>query len=173
MINTAKTAAAASLAQRAHSGQLDKAGESYVKHAFAVAEKMDDEDSTCAALLHDVVEDTDFTLDDLRAIGMSEAVVEAVDLLTRGPDQDYFAYVLALRDHPIASKVKRADLEHNADLSRFKRLTSFDMRRRAKYLEALALLDGDVEGCKLACNRDALRALGLGGAPKPPAPPHQ
>ncbi len=66
-----------------------------VKHAFAVAEKMDDEDSTCAALLHDVVEDTDFTLDDLRAIGMSEAVVEAVDLLTRGPDQDYFAYVLA------------------------------------------------------------------------------
>ena len=152
---------------------MDKAGEPYVKHAFAVAEKMDDEDSTCAALLHDVVEDTDFTLDDLRAIGMSEAVVEAVDLLTRGPDQDYFAYVLALRDHPIASKVKRADLEHNADLSRFKRLTSFDMRRRAKYLEALALLDGDVEGCKLACNRDALRALGLGGAPKPPAPPHR
>lgn len=100
MINTAKTVAAASLAQRAHSGQLDKAGEPYVKHAFAVAEKMDDEDSTCAALLHDVVEDTDFTLDDLRAIGMSEAVVEAVDLLTRGPDQDYFAYVLALRDHP-------------------------------------------------------------------------
>ena len=114
MINTAKTAAAASLAQRAHSGQLDKAGEPYVKHAFAVAEKMDDEDSTCAALLHDVVEDTDFTLDDLRAIGMSEAVVEAVDLLTCDPDQDYFAYVLALRDHPIASKVKRADLEHNA-----------------------------------------------------------
>lgn len=171
MINTTKTAAAASLAQRAHAGQVDKAGEPYILHVLAVAEAMDDEESTCAALLHDVVEDGGCGLDDLRAIGMSEAVVEAVRLLMHDPADDYFSYVLALRDDPIASKVKRADLEHNADLSRFERLTSFDMRRRAKYLEAIALLDGDIEGCKLACNREALRALGVGSAPVPPAPP--
>ena len=71
-------------------GQVDKAGEPYILHVLAVAEAMDDE-STCAALLHDVVEDGGCSLDDLRAIGMSEAVVEAVRLLTHDPADDYFS----------------------------------------------------------------------------------
>ena len=171
MIKTPKTAAAAALAQRFHAGQVDKAGEPYIAHVLAVAEAMDDEESTCAALLHDLIEDTECSFDDMRACGMSEAVIEAVRLLTHDPAQDYFAYILALRSNPLAVKVKRADLEHNADLSRFERLTSFDMRRRAKYLEALALIDGDIDGCMLACNREALRSLGVSSAPVPPLPP--
>ncbi len=171
MIKTAKTAAAAALAQRAHAGQYDKAGNPYIEHPLAVAEMMETEDETCVALLHDVVEDSACTLDDIRAIGMTDDVVEAVRLLTRDPDVDYFAYILKLRENPLAAKVKHADLEHNADITRFKRVTSFDMRRRAKYIEALALLDGDIEGCYLSENKKALRELGCGDASKPPAPP--
>lgn len=143
MINTAKTAAAAAIARRAHEGQLDKAGEPYINHPLHVAEAMDTEEETCVALLHDVLEDSDFTADDLRAAGMSDAVVESVELLTHDGSVDYFDYVRALRDNPLAAKVKHADLEHNLDTSRIKRrLGITDMKRRSTYLEALAILEG-------------------------------
>ena len=85
MINTPLTSAAANLAQKAHAGQVDRAGEPYINHPLTVAESMDTEEATCVAFLHDVLEDSDFTADDLRAIGMSEEVVAAVELLTHDP----------------------------------------------------------------------------------------
>ena len=161
MINTAKTAAAAAIARRAHAGQVDKAGEPYINHPLHVAESMDTEDETCAALLHDVLEDSDYTADDLREAGMNEVVVGAVVLLTHDPSVDYIDYVRALRDNPLAAKVKHADLEHNLDMSRIKRrLGAVDMKRRSTYLEALAVLEG----------KDAPTASSP-ESPRPPMPP--
>lgn len=143
MLNTPLTAAAAALARRAHEGQLDKAGEPYINHPLTVAESMDTEEETCVALLHDVIEDSAFNAADLREAGMPDAVVEAVELLTRDESVDYLDYVHTVRENPLAAKVKRADLAHNLDTSRLhRRLTAIDMKRQSRYRAALDILDG-------------------------------
>ena len=106
------------IAYKAHHGQKDKAGRPYIVHVLHVAEQMDDEVSTCVALLHDTVEDTNITLEDLREDFPNE-VVEAVRVLTHEDDTDYFSYIQEVKRNPIARKVKLADLEHNLDVSRF------------------------------------------------------
>ena len=118
MIYTALTIKAMGIAYDAHHGQVDKAGIPYVFHPLHVAESMDDEVSCCAALLHDVVEDTEVTLEDL-AKDFPAEVVEAVRLLTHDPQEDYFEYVRRIKNDPIAMKVKLADIAHNTDESRF------------------------------------------------------
>ena len=118
MIYTPLTIRAMCIAYEAHHGQMDKAGVPYVFHPLHLAETMDDEISCCAALLHDVVEDTAVTLDELAKEFPAE-VVEAVRLLTHDPQEDYCAYVRRLKDHPVAHKVKLADLAHNSDETRF------------------------------------------------------
>lgn len=167
VVNTVKTAAATALARRAHEGQLDKAGEPYINHPLHVAESMDTEEETCVALLHDVLEDSDFTADDLREAGMSEEVVCAVELLTHDERVDYFDYVRAVAQSPLAAKVKRADLEHNLDTSRLRRrLTAIDMKRRSRYLQALAILDEQA-----ATGANARVPAPLAGAPAAPHAP--
>ncbi len=106
------------LAYAAHAGQLEENGVPYIFHPYHLAEQMDDELSICVALLHDVVEDTAVTLEQLREAFPPE-VVEAVGLLTHDPDTDYFAYVRRLKDNPLARKVKLADLAHNSDQTRW------------------------------------------------------
>ena len=118
MIYTPLTMKAMKIAYDAHHGQVDKAGVPYIFHPLHLAETMDDEISCCAALLHDTVEDTDVTLEQLAAEFPAE-VVEAVRLLTHAPGTDYYDYVRAIRENPIAMKVKFADLDHNSDQSRF------------------------------------------------------
>lgn len=118
MIYTPLTNRAMRIAYDAHLGQTDKAGAPYVFHPFHLAEQMTDELSVCAALLHDVVEDTDVTAEALAA-EFPPAVVEAVRLLTHEKGTDYLAYVRALKGNPIARAVKLADLAHNADESRW------------------------------------------------------
>ena len=118
MIYTDLTIKAMAIAYEAHHGQFDKAGIPYVFHPLHLAESMSDEVTCCAALLHDVVEDTAVTLEELAEIFPAE-VVEAVRLLTHDPEEDYFAYVRRIRDNPIALTVKLADLAHNSDESRF------------------------------------------------------
>ena len=118
MIYTELTIKAMNIAYAAHHGQVDKAGVPYVFHPFHLAETMDDEFSCCAALLHDTVEDTDVTLEQLAEEFPAE-VVEAVRLLTHAPETNYHDYVRAIRGNPIAVKVKLADLAHNSDESRF------------------------------------------------------
>ena len=114
MIYTPLTKKAMCLAYRAHHGQLDYNGVPYIFHPIHLAESMDDEFSCCVALLHDVVEDTDVTLDELKAIFPPE-VTDAVAL---HEDVDYFDYVRTIKNNPIARKVKLADLAHNRDQSR-------------------------------------------------------
>ena len=117
MVYTHLTNAAMKLAYRAHHGQLDYNGIPYIFHPIHLAEAMDDEISCCVALLHDVVEDTDVTLEELKAIFPPE-VTDAVALMTHIKGTDYFDYVRAIQSNPIARKVKLADLAHNSDQSR-------------------------------------------------------
>lgn len=142
MIYTTLTIKAMNLAYRAHHGQTDKAGVPYIFHPLHLAESMEDELSCCVALLHDTVEDTDVTLQQLAEMFPAE-VVEAVRLLTHDPDTDYFDYVRAIRGNPIAMKVKLADLAHNTDETRFAGVTVPKERigyLRDKYTKAKAIL---------------------------------
>ena len=118
MIYTELTIKAMKIAYAAHHGQVDKAGVPYVFHPLHLAEQMEDEVSCCAALLHDTVEDTSVTLEQLAA-EFPDEVVEAVRLLTHESGADYYEYVRAIRGNPVAMKVKLADLDHNTDQSRF------------------------------------------------------
>ena len=122
MIYTPLTNQALCFAYNAHHGQLDYNGIPFIFHPLHLAEAMEDEISCCAAILHDVVEDTDCTLEDLRKV-FPEEVVEVVALLTHEDsaeynNQDYFDYIRRIKAHPIAKKVKLADIAHNSDQSR-------------------------------------------------------
>ena len=117
MIYTPLTNEAMRIAYKAHHGQLDYNGIPYIFHPIHLAEQMDDEFSCCVALLHDVVEDTQVTLDELKAVFPKE-VTDAITLMTHNDDTDYFDYVRAIKGNPIARKVKLADLAHNSDQSR-------------------------------------------------------
>ena len=119
MIKTIRTIRAYVIAFQAHYGQVDKAGKPYINHHLAVADKMTTEASTCAALLHDVLEDAlhEKYISKIEK-SMPSDVVEAVKLLTRDKDVGYMDYIKKLADNPIAREVKIADLEHNMDLSR-------------------------------------------------------
>ena len=140
MIYTDLTRKAMQFAYDAHHGAVDSTGVPYIFHPMHLAEQMDTEYACCAALLHDVVEDTDITLDDLRAAGFPLPVIVAVGLLTHDPRVDYFDYVRALKANPIAKAVRLADLKHNSDLSRWPRLDEQDIERNRKYAMAKAIL---------------------------------
>ena len=138
MIYTDLTIKAMNLAYTAHHGQFDKGGVPYIFHPIHLAERMDDEISTCVALLHDTVEGTDVTLEQL-AGEFPREVVDAVRLLTHPEGVEYFDYVRAIRQNPIAVKVKLADLAHNGDPKRISNQGNAE-KRRAKYAVARKIL---------------------------------
>ena len=140
MIYTPMTKAALNLCFDAHKDQVDKSGQPYVFHPFHLAEQMDTEEAVCVALLHDVIEDTDFTIDDLRIAGMNDTVLDALLLMTHDPAVEYMDYVKALSHNALARKVKLADLKHNMDESRLDSVTESDLQRIKKYQEAFSLL---------------------------------
>ncbi len=142
MIYTPMTIKAMKLAYQAHLGQVDHNDVPYIFHPYHVAEQMTDEISCTVALLHDVVEDTEVTLEDLRKEFPTD-VVEAVALLTHDKTVDYFEYVKEAKKNPIARKVKMADLDHNSDESRSEgsELTEEQLAYwRKKYTRAKAIL---------------------------------
>lgn len=139
MIYTDLTKKALKISFNAHKDQLDKSGMPYVYHPFHLAEQMDDEYSTCVALLHDVVEDTDTTLDDLAKIFPKE-VTDAIALMTHDDNVPYLDYVRTIKSNPIASKVKLADLKHNSDLTRLDRVDDKAIERVEKYKKAIEIL---------------------------------
>ena len=140
MLYTEMTKKAIRLAYQAHQGQVDKCGLPYVFHPYHLAEQMESEEAVTAALLHDVVEDTDVTFEDLKEQGFSQPVLDAVALLTHDPEVPYLEYVAALKSNPIAKAVKLADLAHNSDLTRIDEVTERDLKRVERYREAMALL---------------------------------
>lgn len=140
MLYTPLTKKALQIAFDAHKDQVDKSGLPFIFHPFHLAEQMDDEVTTCVALLHDVVEDTSATFEDLEKEGFYPEIIEALKLLTHGDDVDYMAYVTEIKKNSIARKVKLADLHHNSDLSRLDAIDENWLTHREKYLRAIELL---------------------------------
>ena len=141
MIYTKATKEALKLCFAAHKEQKDKSGLPYIHHPLHLAEQMPDEDTTVVALLHDVVEDSSYTLQDLRDRGFSPRVVEAVALMTHDPHIDYMDYVAKIKGNPIARVVKLADLRHNSDLTRLDTVDEKALARVEKYKKAIAFLE--------------------------------
>jgi len=145
MIYTPMTMRAMRLAYSAHHGQTDHGGLPYILHPVHLAEQMPDEISCTAALLHDVVEDTPITLEQLRE-QFPPAVTDAVALLTHTDGVDYFDYVRAIRQNPVAVRVKLADLAHNTEPGRLAGMDVSPQRLehfREKYARAKAILAED------------------------------
>ena len=140
MIYTELTKKALKLCFQAHQNQTDKAGMPYVFHPFHLAEQMDTEEAVAVALLHDVIEDTAYTLEDLQKMNFPETVIQAVNLLTHSPEENYTDYLLHLKENPLARMVKLADLQHNSDLSRLDVISERDLKRHEKYQKANELL---------------------------------
>ena len=141
MIYSANVKKAMVICCRAHQNQTDKGGMPYVFHPFHLAEQISSEEPVCAALLHDVCEDTGWTVEDLRREGISSKVLEALVLLCRQPDVPYLQYAAGLSSNPIAREVKIADLKHNMDLSRLDCPGPRDYQRAEKYGQALKMLE--------------------------------
>ncbi len=140
MIYTSLKKLAMQLCFERHREQVDKCGIPYPFHPFHVAESMTDEKTTCTALLHDILEDTETTKEELHDFGFPDDIVEAICLMTHEDGVPYLDYVRRIRTNPIARAVKISDLMHNSDLSRLDTVTEADMRRVEKYRKALEIL---------------------------------
>ena len=139
MINTKMTREAMKIAYNAHYNQFDRAGVPYIYHPIHLAENMDSEIACVVALLHDVVEDTDITMEELEKTFPRE-VIEILKLLTHDKKVDYMEYIKRIKENEIARKVKIEDILHNADETRWDSITEEDIIRREKYKKALEFL---------------------------------
>ena len=128
------------IAKEAHAGQTDKAGLDYILHPLQVAAEMTTDEEKAVALLHDIIEDTDVTANELLAKGLPDNVVEAVKALTKKHNQNYAAYMAGVKKNRLATAVKLADLKHNSDLSRLEKITQKDRERAEKYRKAIEYL---------------------------------
>lgn len=143
MINTKLTRLASKIAYKAHEGQTDKAGVPYIFHPIHIAEQMDGEESCVVALLHDVIEDSDITLEILSKY-FNDDIIAALRVLTKKENDDYVMYIKRVKTNKLATKVKIKDLEHNRDLTRLDEVTDKDRKRSLKYWEAIKYLE-DIE----------------------------
>jgi (p)ppGpp synthase/HD superfamily hydrolase len=141
MIYTDLTKKALKLCFEAHKEQTDKSGMPYVFHPFHLAEQMVDEATTVVALLHDVVEDTELTFEDLEKQGFNDEIIKALMLLTHEKSVPYMEYVGEIKKNKIATKVKLADLKHNSDLSRLSVIDEKALKRKEKYEKAIKFLE--------------------------------
>ena len=131
---------ALSIATKAHRGQFDKAGIDYIEHPIFVASQVDSEEEKAVALLHDVIEDSSVTAEELLNAGLPETVVTAVQILSKKKGQDYQTYLKTVKSNPLARAVKLADLKHNSDLLRLETITDKDLERLEKYKKAVDYL---------------------------------
>jgi len=141
MIYTPMTRKAMRIAYDAHHGQVDKTGLPYIYHPIHLAESMPDENSIITALLHDVIEDTGITVQDLAQEGFNEDILTALTLLTHNPAEEYMDYISRLSTCPLARRIKLADLHHNSDATRLDSVDEKMARRLKKYDRAIRLLE--------------------------------
>ena len=123
------------IAVSAHKGQVDKAGKPYILHPLRLMFKMNNENEMIAAVLHDVVEDTEWTIEKLQAEGFDAKVITAVNLLTHNKKVPYKKYIENIKTNKMALKVKLADLEDNMDIKRIAHPKFRDYARVAEYLK--------------------------------------
>ena len=127
-------------ATEAHKGQTDKGGNPYIAHPTAVAAMVDNIEHKIVAYLHDVVEDTPITLEDLAGMGFPSGIVNSVRLLTKTKGLSNHEYLERIKADECARRVKIADLTHNMDLSRIPEPTEKDHKRIEKYRKSLEFL---------------------------------
>ena len=144
MLFTPMTRKAMTLAYNAHHGQTDRAGVPYILHPARVASGFTNEAEACVAWLHDVVEDTQYTIADIRLAGFGAAICDALQLLTHDTSVPYRDYVKAIAANPIAKAVKLADLQDNMDTRRLPVMDEKAKLRLKKYRAAYAYLNGDM-----------------------------
>lgn len=132
---------AEAFAAKMHEGQVGKDGKPYIEHPRMVASMVDGETEKAVAWLHDVVEDTDATIDQIRE-KFSNEIADAVAAMTHDRNVSYMDYIRNIKKNAIARKVKMADLSHNMDLSRLANITDGDLRRVEKYKKAYEILKG-------------------------------
>ena len=131
---------AVQLATKAHEGQKDKGGQPYMLHPLRLMLHMSSDEARMVALLHDVLEDTEVTATDLREEGFPEEVILSVIALTKKENEEYDLYLKRVKENPLATKVKLADLKDNMDLSRIPEPDTKDYARVAKYQDAFQFL---------------------------------
>ncbi|MFN0086180.1 MAG: HD domain-containing protein [Blastocatellia bacterium] len=134
---------AVQIAAGAHLGQRDKSGAPYLLHPLRMMLRMDSEPAMIAAILHDVVEDSDWTIELLRAEGFSEEILRTVDCLTHREGESYETFVKRVKTDALARRVKLADLEDNMNLKRLAVVTPKDLARLEKYHRAWLSLTGE------------------------------
>ena len=136
-------ALAETIAVNAHKSQLDKGGHPYINHPSFGSAHCTSPESRIVGMLHDVVEDTDVTLDALREYGFNEDILMALDLVTKkkGPDYDEDLYYEKIKTNSIAREVKLADLKHNSDISRIPHPTEKDIRKTEYYKSRIEYLE--------------------------------
>jgi len=140
MIYTELTKKALKIAYEAHKEQYDKSGMPYIFHPYEVAEDMKTEEGVVTALLHDVVEDSNVTFEDLIAVGIPDNAIIALKLLTHNDETPYLEYVTKIKINSLAKTVKLADLKHNSDLTRIEEPNEWDYKRIDKYKKAIDIL---------------------------------
>ncbi|MGN0574337.1 MAG: HD domain-containing protein [Acutalibacteraceae bacterium] len=127
------------IAEKAHYGQKDKAGVDYIQHPLTVASLVEGEKEKICALLHDVLEDTDFPEKSLRIL-FGDEIADTLLLLTHRDEDGYDEYIYKISKSKLATRVKIADLTHNSDLSRLKTVTEKDLKRAEKYQRSIKKL---------------------------------
>lgn len=142
MFYSEKVKKAALIAYNAHKDQSDKGGYPYIMHPIHIAEQMETEDETIAALLHDVIEDTDIGFDYLKKEGFSDTVINCLKILTKDPNEDYMDYIRKIKKTGgIALKIKKADMAHNMIAERISKKIQSDESRMEKYRAAFDILN--------------------------------
>ncbi len=124
------------IASKAHEGQKDKAGQPYILHPLRVMFNVKNETEMICAILHDVIEDTDISIEHLREEGFSEAVLDAIDALTKRDNENYDDFIDRVIKNKIACQVKLADMMDNMDLTRIINPCEEDYKRVDKYRKA-------------------------------------
>ena len=133
------------IAEKAHTGQVDKAGKPYILHPLTVMAQMEDVESKIVAVLHDAIEDSDLTLTELSQQGFPELITEAIAAITKLDGELYDDYLLRVMGNAIALKVKIADVSHNMDISRIAHPTDRDFQRLEKYQKVLKQLTAQMK----------------------------
>ena len=129
------------IAQEAHKGVKDKGGHDYINHPIRVMHAMSNDQEKIVAILHDVVEDSDWTFERLKEEGFEDSVIESLRCVTKySEEEDYQEFIKRAATNKIATKVKMADIEDNLDLSRLGTLNEKDLTRIEKYKKALKYL---------------------------------
>ena len=140
---------AIALAISEHRGQRDKIGKPYIFHPLRVMQHMDTDKEKIVAVLHDVVEDTSITLDDLLSKGYSNEIVDAIDCLSKRGSEEYFDYIERVKKSPMAIQVKLADLQDNMDPNRIPDESEQAKKERlAVYKKAYKILMAEINRIK-------------------------